>query len=68
MAVSKAHQKAVNKYIKNNYDRINVTVPKGQRELIQSHAENQGESVNAFIRRAINETIECDMKGGVHHE
>lgn len=68
MAVSKANQRAVNKYVKNNYDRINVTLPKGQRELIQSHAEKQGESVNAFIRRAINETMECDIKGGVHRE
>ena len=68
MAVSKANQRAVNKYVKNNYDRINVTLPKGQREVIQSHAEKQGESVNAFIRRAINETMECDIKGGVHRE
>ena len=29
--VSKAQQKAVNKYVKNNYDRINVTFPKGQK-------------------------------------
>ena len=68
MAVSKANQRAVNKYVKNNYDRINVTLPKGQREVIQSHAEKQGESVNAFICRAINETMECDIKGGVHRE
>ena len=68
MAISKANQKAVNKYVKNNYDRINVTLPKGQRELIQAHAEDQGESVNAFIRRAITETMECDRRGGVAHE
>ena len=68
MAVSKANQKAVNKYVKNNYDRINVTLPKGQRELIQSHAENHGDSVNAFIRRAITETMECDNRGGADHE
>ena len=28
--ISKAQQKAVNKYISNNYDRINLTVPKGK--------------------------------------
>ena len=27
--ISKAQQKAVNKYVKNNYDRINVTFPNG---------------------------------------
>ena len=29
--ISKAQQKAVNKYISNNYDRINLTVPKGKK-------------------------------------
>lgn len=54
---SKAQQKAVNKYVKNNYDRINVTFPKGRKEEIKAHAEANGESVNAFIIRAVNETM-----------
>lgn len=37
-----------------------VWVPKGEREVISSHAESQGESLNAFIRRAIAETMERD--------
>lgn len=60
MAVSKSQQKAVNKYVKNNYDRINVTFPKGQKETIKNHAETKGESVNSFIVRAVNETLERD--------
>lgn len=56
--VSKAQQKAVNKYVKNNYDRINVTFSKGYKAIIKTHAEEQGESVNAFIIRAVNETIQ----------
>ena len=55
--VSKAQQKAVNKYVKNNYDRINVTFPKGEKELLKVHAEKQGESVNAFIVRSVHETM-----------
>ena len=58
MAVSKAQQKAVNKYMKENYDRINLTVDKGQKDIIKAHAEARGESVNGFINRAISETIE----------
>jgi len=58
--VSRAQQKAVNKYVKNNYDRVNVTMPKGKREEIKAHAETKGESVNGFINRAIDETIERD--------
>ncbi len=58
--VSKAQQKAVNKYVKNNYDRINVTFPKGQKEIIREHAKKQNESVNAFITRSVSETMERD--------
>lgn len=60
MAVSKAQQKAVHKYIKANYDRMELTVPKGQKEAIKAHAVARGESVNAFIGRAIQETMKRD--------
>ena len=62
MAVPKANQRAVAKYVKNNYDDIKVRTPKGKREIIQQHAKNKGESVNAFINRAIDETIERDSQ------
>ena len=60
MAVSKAQQKAVNKYMKENYDRVNHTMPKGQKDKAKAHAEAQGESLNAFINRAITETMDRD--------
>ena len=60
MPVSKAQQKAVNKYVKENYDRVLVTMPKGQRATIKAHAEARGESVNGFINRAIDEAMERD--------
>jgi predicted HicB family RNase H-like nuclease len=56
--VSKAQQKAVNKYIKSNYDRINVTLPKGIKEEIQAAAVKAGESVNGYIKVAIDERME----------
>ena len=62
MAVSKAQQKAANEYIDSNYDRINLTVPKGRKAAIQAHAAEHGESVNAFIARAIEETMERDKE------
>ena len=58
--VSAAQQKAVNKYVKENYDRINVNMPKGRKEVVKAHADTQGESLNAFINRAITETIARD--------
>ena len=61
MAVSKAQQKAVNKYVKSNYDRIELVVkPKGRKEDIKTHASAMGETLNSFITRAINETMERD--------
>lgn len=51
--VSKAQQKAVNKYVKNNYDRINVTFPKGQKDVIQNAATAAGETVNGYIKKAV---------------
>lgn len=62
MTVSKAQQKAVNKYMKENYDRINLTVEKGRKDTIKAHADSRGESVNGFINRAINETIKRDKE------
>lgn len=60
MSVSKANQRAVNKYKKNNYDRIEINVPKGQKEVIQSAAAAAGESVNAYINTAILQRMERD--------
>lgn len=62
LKVSKAQQRAVNKYVKNNYDRINVTFPKGRKDELKAHAELRGESLNAFIVRAVNETIKRDTE------
>lgn len=60
MAVSKAQQRATANYVKKAYDRIEVKVTKGQKNVIQAHAEAHGESLNAFINRAISETMERD--------
>lgn len=42
------------------YDRVNLTMPKGRKDVVQAHAEARGESVNGFINRAISETMERD--------
>ena len=49
-----------NKYISKAYDRVNLTMPKGRKEEVRTHAEAHGESVNGFINRAISETMERD--------
>lgn len=68
MPASKAQQRAVHKYTKENYDRFLVTMkPKGRLDIIKSHAAAQGESTNAFIGRAIQEAIERDAGGPQEH-
>lgn len=51
---------AKNKWNAANYDRVALMVSKGKKEIIKSHAEQRGESLNAFINRAIDETMERD--------
>ena len=47
-------------FIKNNYDRAELTLPKGSKAIYQAHAAAHGESLNAFINRAIRQTIAAD--------
>ena len=47
-----------NEYNKRAYDRINLTVPKGYREIIREAANANGESVNEFILRLVRNEIQ----------
>ena len=60
MPASKAQQKAVSKYMKQNYDNFQIRMPKGKKDKVRTHAEGRGESSNAFINRAIDETMQRD--------
>ena len=53
-----------NNWQKENVDRINLIVPKGKKDSIKAHAQAQGESMNAFIQRAIDETMIRDGEHG----
>ena len=50
---TEARRRASAKYLKETVEDIRIRVPKGQKAIIKSHAENQGESMNAFVVRAI---------------
>ena len=60
MATSEAQLRAIKKHLKEKLDDVRFRVPKGQREIIQQHAAKQGESVNAFITRAVKEAMDRD--------
>lgn len=57
MPASKAQQKAVNKYMSANYDRINLVIPKGRKETIEQYAQQAGESVNGYLNHIIREHL-----------
>ena len=54
-----------NDYNKANYDRINLMVAKGKKEVIQAAAQAQGVSVNTFINSLIDKELERLEASGV---
>ncbi len=63
MAVNKyteARKRANEKYNAKAYDEIKTRVKKGKKDIIKAHAESKGESLNGFVNRAIDETMERD--------
>lgn len=59
---TEARARAHKKYMK-NYVEVKVRVTPERREQIKAYAVGRGESVNAFINRAIAETMEKDRQG-----
>lgn len=57
-----AQKKAAEKYLKESVEDIRIRVPKGKKAIVKAHAEQQGESMNQFVIRAINETMERDAE------
>ena len=52
--------KAIRKYEAEKVERIVLRVPKGEKEKLRLHAQSRDESLNAFICRAVTETIARD--------
>ena len=52
-----AQTRAKNKYNRNHYDRINVMVPAGDREIFKSVARINDMSMNEYICRLIYRSI-----------
>ena len=52
--------RAKNKYNAKNYDSLRIIVKKGNKDIIKAHAAEQGESLNGFVNRAIDEAMQRD--------
>ena len=57
MPASKAQQKAVTKYVKEKYDRMMFTMPKGRKAAIQAASDAVGESLNGYVTKAVDERM-----------
>lgn len=57
---TEAQKQSAKKWDAANLDRLSLALPKGDKERIKAHAEERGESVNGFIKRAIDETMKRD--------
>lgn len=57
---TEARKRANEKYLKESVEDVRIRVPKGQKAIIKAHAEQQGESMNQFVIRAIDETMKRD--------
>ena len=61
MSYSQAQNRATQKYVKDNYERLYITVKKGQKDTIKTAAEMQGESMNQYIKTAIEMRVKQDL-------
>jgi len=61
MPKTEAQLRANEKYLE-GFEMISFRVKKGEKEKIIAHASSQGESVNAFLKRAVEETIKNDTR------
>ncbi len=68
MAQTESQLRATKKYHQEKLEEIKFRVHKGEKDRIKRHAASQKESTNAFIFRAINETIERDLQKALDAE
>lgn len=61
MALSEARLRATKKY-QDKFERVQIRVTREEKEAIEAHAEEIGESVNTFVRRAVAEAMEREKK------
>lgn len=60
MAISDKRKESMYNYVKKNLKRIPLDVQKEKYEEIKAAAESAGESVNGYIKKAVDERMERD--------
>lgn len=57
MKYSDAQREATARYNKKTYERIDIVVKKGQRQILKDYAASQGKSLNRFVLDAVEQEI-----------
>lgn len=56
--MGKTSSKVKDRYNAKAYDEIKLRVPKGEKDIIKAQADKVGESVNGYIKKAVDERME----------
>lgn len=48
----------INDFIKENYDKFNLKMPKGKKAIVAAHAAAEGKSMSAYINELIDRDLE----------
>ena len=60
MPYTKSQAQATIRYQEKALDRLYINVKKGKKAEYAEHAKNMGESLQAFVHRAMNEAVQRD--------
>lgn len=56
--MAKTRSEINNAYAKKAYDDIRLQVPKGEKAVIKAHADEKGETLGGYIKKAIKQRME----------
>jgi predicted HicB family RNase H-like nuclease len=59
---TEAQKRSAEKYMAEKVENMQIRVQKGKKTIIQEHAASQGESMNQFVNRAIDETMQRERE------
>lgn len=62
MSTENPTYKAIEKYKKKTYDRIELLVYKGEKQKIKEYAASKGKTVNGFITELVREEMKKNSK------
>lgn len=64
MALTDAQRKANDKYIKEHYRQVKLSMPNEEADTLEQHCKKFGYTKAGFIRQAIQEKMERDTQAG----